>query len=95
MISLDEVEKTILELESKDTTFAVCERLAWLYIVRDHLMPASKFEPVASSGSSEFLSCVCDKNCADVWNILDSHMSELKTVYPNEYNILIKKIQEK
>ena len=37
MISIDEVNKTILELEQHDTTYATCEKLALLYIVKDHI----------------------------------------------------------
>ena len=37
IISIDEVNKTIIELEQHDTTYATCEKLAWLYIVKDHI----------------------------------------------------------
>ena len=40
----------ILEHESKDTTYANCEKLAWLYIVRDHCahqMGTASIEPIA------------------------------------------------
>ena len=30
------LDDAILEHEAKDTTYANCEKLAWLYIVRDH-----------------------------------------------------------
>ena len=39
MVSLEKIEKEIKDLEeSGSTTFAVCEKLATLYVVRDHLM---------------------------------------------------------
>ena len=39
MISLEKIEKEIKDLEeSGSTTFAVCEKLATLYIVKDHLI---------------------------------------------------------
>lgn len=37
MVSIETIEEEILNLEKRDTSYAVCERLAWLYIVRDHL----------------------------------------------------------
>ena len=37
MVSIEIIEEEILDLEKRDTSYAVCERLAWLYIVRDHL----------------------------------------------------------
>jgi hypothetical protein len=33
---MEEIENTISELENQSTTFANCEKLANLYIVRDH-----------------------------------------------------------
>lgn len=40
MVSIEIIEEEILNLEKRDTSYAVCERLAWLYIVRDHLKKA-------------------------------------------------------
>lgn len=40
MVSIETIEEEILNLEKRDTSYAVCERLAWLYIVRDHLKKA-------------------------------------------------------
>ena len=37
MVSIETIEEEILNLEKRDTSYAVCERPAWLYIVRDHL----------------------------------------------------------
>lgn len=40
MVSIEIIEEEILDLEKRDTSYAVCERLAWLYTVRDHLKKA-------------------------------------------------------
>lgn len=37
MVSIEIIEEEILDLEKRDTSYTVCERLAWLYTVRDHL----------------------------------------------------------
>lgn len=37
MVSIETVEEEAPDLEKRDTPYAVCERPAWLYIVRDHL----------------------------------------------------------
>ena len=37
MVSIETIEEEILDLEKRDTSYAVCERPAWLYTVRDHL----------------------------------------------------------
>ena len=92
MISLEEVEKTILDLEARDTTYAVCERLAWLYIVRDHLAPAPSARYITTSQSSEFLTLAQEKDCSEVWDIIDEHMECVKLVFPKQYDMIIGKI---
>lgn len=45
MINLEEIYNTIAELENGDTTFASCQKLASLYIVRDNLQhPTNQVE---------------------------------------------------
>lgn len=36
-MNIEEINQSILELEQGPTTFATCEKLSWLYTVRDHL----------------------------------------------------------
>lgn len=38
MLNIEEINNTITELENADTTFATCDKLASLYIVRDNLL---------------------------------------------------------
>ena len=46
MLNINEINEEIKKLESCDcTTYAVCQKLAILYIVRDH------YKPAATSGS--------------------------------------------
>lgn len=97
MISLDELNKTILDLETnRDTTYATCERLAWLYIVRDHINSKQSKEPlnVSGSSSSEFLQAVNGKSGEAVWNIMDELMSAIKTLHPRMYDSVLRKINE-
>lgn len=42
MVSIEIIEEEILDLEKRDTSYTVCERLAWLYTVRDHLKKACR-----------------------------------------------------
>lgn len=39
-VSIETIEEEIPDLEKRGTSHAVCERPAWLYIVRDHLKKA-------------------------------------------------------
>ena len=94
MISLEELEKTIIELESRDTTFATCERLAWLYIVRDHL---TNTKPTGKSpdylGQSEFLQVAAGIDIQYLLGVLDEHLEAIKMLYPKEYEAIIIKLK--
>lgn len=95
MISKDKLDETILELEQNDTTYATCERLAWLYIVRDHMNGQSVVQPtpVDVSGKSEFLQEVNGRDSAAAWAVMDELMSTLEVMNHKVYNWVIEKIQ--
>ena len=96
MINIDELESTILELEQHDTTYATCEKLAWLYIVRDHISntPRAASETVPEIGKSEFMTACAGCDIMQVLVIIDEHMEAIKALYPREYNALIAKIKQ-
>ena len=94
MISRYEVEKAILEHESKDTSYANCERLAWLYIVRDHLtgaemLNAGLFSP---TGESDFIKAASGKDGAAVWSVLDELMETLRITNPRLYDGVMRRL---
>lgn len=89
MISLEEVEKTILELEGKDTSFAVCEKLSYLYIVRDHIKPAGRID---TNGTSEFMRTISKKETVDVLKVLDELMQTIAVVQPKLYEAAIRQL---
>lgn len=96
MVSLEEIEKTISELEGRDTSFANCEKLAWLYIVRDHLKnyqtPTTPM-PFETFGNSEFLQAVNGKGSQEVLAVIDELMETLKAIYPRAYDSVILRIE--
>lgn len=91
MISLDEVEKTILELESKDTSYAVCEKLAYLYIVRDHIKPNGSVE--VRTEKSDFLRTVSKKETVDVIEVIDELMQTVSVVHPKLYEATMQELK--
>lgn len=95
MINIEELDKAILDLESHDTTYSVCEKLAWLYIVRDHVTgnttPVAR-EKVSVQQESEFFHAVNGKDIVEVLNILDEHMNVVSILMPKEYEELIKQL---
>lgn len=96
MISVDEINRAILEHEERDTTYANCEKLAWLYIVRDHITGNSVRQsvPVDVSGESEFLKAVSGADSALVWPVLDELMEATKITNKRVYDAVMRKLWE-
>lgn len=97
MINLSEIENTILDLEQRDTTYSVCERLAWLYIVRDHLSApvtrtAAERELTEQYSGSDFLQAASGKPVDHVLRVIDEHMEAIRIIYPKEYDAIIQKL---
>lgn len=98
MVDFNEVEKEIINIESsRDTSYATMERLAPLYCAliyrRVVSIPETKdVKPVDAPGSSEFLEIVNGKNSAEVWGIIDQHMSLLKVMFPKQYASVLNQI---
>lgn len=95
MINLQEVEREILDLEKKDTTYAVCERLAWLYIVRDHIKAETIEEKkrAGHAGNSVFLMACEGVEIGALLKVLDEHMEAVQVIYPKEYSAVVEKIE--
>lgn len=96
MISRDELDKTILELEMRDTTFANCSKLADLYVVRDHItgQQATQPTPLSVDPSSEFLQAVDGKDSVAVFAIMDDLMDTIRVTEPRAYDSVMRKIRE-
>lgn len=96
MISKEEIDRTILELEQKDTTFATCERLAWLYIVRDHItgQQQAQPQPLDVTGAGEFLEAVNGRDSVAVWEVMADLMDTLRVTQPRVYASVLQRIRE-
>lgn len=95
MIDLEKIEREIDELEARgDTTYSLCERLSWLYIVRDHLRPVREDTRLTQQlFGSEFLDATSNVPYPMLMSILDEHMEALKVVQPREYESIMNKIR--
>ena len=95
MISLDVIEREIQELEARgDTTYAQCERLAWLYICRDHLVPTEGgSETTRELRGSEFLEAASGVPYERLMAVLDEHMEAMRIVTPREYESVMSRIR--
>jgi len=94
MINLDEIEKTIIDLEKRDTSYATIERLAWLYIVKDHLITPATQTHTGDMYGSEFLEACSGVPADALLDVLNEHFTIIKAVYPKEYTAIIEKIRE-
>lgn len=96
MISKDELDKTILELEMRDTTFANCAKLADLYTVRDHItgQQAAQPVPLCVEPSSEFLQAVDGKDSVAVWNIMGDLMDTISVTAPRVYDSIMRRVND-
>lgn len=83
-------------LEKKDTTYANCERLAWLYIVRDHItrQQAAQPTPLSFDPSSEFLQAVDGKDSVAVFSIIDDLMDTIRVTAPRAYESVLRKLKD-
>lgn len=100
MINLETVEREINELETQYTTsYRLCERLAWLYVVRDHLKAAQNSGDTSSMvtpymDGSEFLQAASNVRYQDLMGIIDEHLSTVRLLYPKTYSALVDKIRQ-
>lgn len=95
MIDIEEIERDINKIEhSRDTTYAACQRLAWLYIVRDHLTPQRPLERTQYLEGSEFLELSSGVPYRQLMTVIDDHLEAIRLLYPKSYESLLDKIRK-
>ena len=99
MIDLETIEREISELEAREASYRLCERLSWLYIVRDHLYekmypPEGKAVLKSALGGSEFLDAANGKPYEDVMKVVDEHLETIRLMYPKTFSAIIARINE-
>ena len=101
MISIEQINGEIAVLEEQIPTHVTMQKLASLYIVRDHMgiAPADSAVPAVSVvqmetmpeyGMSEFLQAVAGKSVRDVMLKMDELMSTLMVVNPRLYESVMR-----
>lgn len=93
MISLETIEREIDELEHRQASYRTCERLSWLYTVRDHLLPTVRDERTQYLEGSEFLEACSGISYPALMEVLNEHVETLAVVQPKAYEALIRKIR--
>ena len=93
MIDLETIEREINELEARgDTTYSICERLSWLYVVRDHIRPTLEAKTQELHGS-EFLEAASGVSYPMFMRVMNEHMEALRLVQPKEYESVMQKVR--
>ena len=92
MVNIETIEQEILELEQKDASYAVVERLAWLYIVKEHLAPKREEVRTGAYFGDRFREACSGVPMESLLDVLSEHMQTVELVYPKEYEAIIKKI---
>ena len=93
MISLEQITGEISALEGETPTHAVMQKLAALYIVRDHMIiqtPASTPDVIVAVSDSEFMKKINGMQVDHVMTILDELMTTLSVVNPNLYDAVFR-----
>lgn len=99
MIDLETIEREIDELEHREASYKLCQRLSWLYSVRDHLYakiypPEGKAVLKSALSGSDFLDAANGKPYEDVMGVVNEHLETIKLLYPKTYSSLVDKIRE-
>lgn len=101
MISIEQINGEIATLEEEKPTHVIMQKLANLYIVRDHIVINSQpVTPVVSKpilpdlgSKSEFAELVSGKDILEVMEIIDELMVTLQVINPKLYNSVIQRIK--
>ena len=94
MINIEEVNGEIARLESQPTTMVTIEKLASLYIVRDHLtISPVTAAPVTGDGipqgESEYYCACAGKTISEVMGVMDDLMNTLMVIQPRLYSAVM------
>ena len=89
MLDLSVIDNTIEELENSETTFAVCDKLADLYIVKKELIKQMEDDPVPDSKVDEeipdiqalFIAYANDRTTENLDKMLDEMKNVISEIY--------------
>ena len=93
MISLEQITGEIAALEEETPTHASMQKLANLYVVRDHMIiqsPVSTPDVIVPISDSDFMQRVSGMDCTLFMRIMDELMSTLSVVNPALYDSVMR-----
>lgn len=97
MISIEQINGEIATLEEQVPTHVIMQKLASLYIVRDHISVGktnkSEEELYTSYGDTDFLKLIAGKNLRNVMLKIDELMTTLYVLNPKLYRNVIDELR--
>ena len=103
MITLRDVLESMDELESAPDNWDTAQRLAVLYVLRDHLSPPAVAEPEADvsrsaglpmpEGDGEFPEAVRAADPEVVWEVLCELMDTLAAMQPRIFDAVMRRLR--
>lgn len=95
-MNMKEINNTIYELENGETTHASCQKLAALYIVKDHIEGQDPDKEIINDipkvSDSEFMQKAISSDPTNLWSTLDEGMTTLSALNPKLYSVIINKL---
>ena len=89
---IDEINSEIKKLENQPASYQTIERLACLYIVRDHLTEPPVTGSDVPQGESDFYCACSGKSISEVMEVIDELMNVLAVLQPRIYSAVISKL---
>lgn len=100
VVLIDEINGEIARLEAQTQTYQTVEKLAMLYIVRDHnTIPTNQITPaetgpVQVEATSPFLSLCAGEPVCDVMAVMDDLMSTIQVLMPRLYDGVMRRLEK-
>jgi hypothetical protein len=88
MIDIKEINSEIAKLENMPISYQTIERLAWLYIVRDH----AEHPVIKCYGDSDCMKACSGKPVDQIMLVVDDLMDTLQVIQPRLYNAVMDKL---
>ena len=83
------IANEIQELESQPINYSNAQKLAYLYIVQDHI----KHKNIMYDSGTDLSSAIRDKSIIDVLSVVDELMRALSVLSPKLYNATIERLK--
>lgn len=100
-MNIDDITDEISRLEQSEANWNSIEKLANLYVVRDHMLDkgipviAREVHSIMPDFSGEFGEIISGRRISDIVAVLSEHMAVVKILHPKEYQAVLDRISEK